>query len=57
METKQIGTQHGERARAKIEKAKNVVRSKSAQCVEHGKQVAGYLAGFAQGLLRSPGNV
>jgi hypothetical protein len=54
MKTKQIGTQHGERARAKIEKAKNVVRNKSAQCVEHGKQVAGYLAGFAQGLLRSP---
>ena len=52
MDTKTIGTQHGAAARAKLEAAKCRAQSVSGRCVQAGKQVAGYLAGFAQGLLR-----
>ena len=56
METKDLGTLHGAAARAKIESAKRLAQSVADRRVHNLKQVAGYLAGFAQGLVRS-GNV
>ena len=56
MDTKIIGTQHGAAARAKLEAAKHLAQRVVDRRVQNLKQVAGYLAGFAQGLVRS-GNV
>ncbi len=52
--TKHLGARHGAAVRARIETAKTRTRVTATRCVEQGKQVAGYFAGFAQGLLRSP---
>ena len=56
METKELGTRHGAATRAKIETAKRLAHGVADRRVQNLKQVAGYLAGFAQGLVRS-GNV
>jgi hypothetical protein len=55
MEIKEIGTKHGAAARAKLEAAAYRAQRATSRCVQYGKQVAGYVAGFAHGLVR-PGN-
>jgi hypothetical protein len=52
MESKHAGQQHGAAARAKLEAAAVRAQSAIGRCLQYGKQVTGYAAGFAQGLLR-----
>ena len=53
MEFREIGTKHGTAARAKLEAARHRAQSATTRCVQYGKHVAGYVAGFAQGLRRA----
>ena len=52
MDTKIIGALHGAAARAKLEVAKRSAQRAGTRCVRKLQQAAGYVAGFAQGVLR-----
>ena len=54
MKTKALGTYHGAVTRARIETARTAVRTTATRCTRKGRQLAEYVTGFAQGLLRSP---
>ena len=54
MNRKILGTLHGAAARAMLATARIRAQRVTGCCVQSLQQAAGYLAGFAQGLLRAP---
>lgn len=52
METKELGARHGAAIRQRLDAAKAAAQAAGIAGLKRGEQAAGYLAGFAQGLLR-----
>jgi len=52
MDIKEIGSRHGAAMRATLEAARHRAQGAIGSCVQQVKQLTGYAAGFAQGLLR-----